>query len=219
MLKDYRIPPMRGKTGHVVVFLHGLGDRGDGGLLSLGQMWQQGLPPDTEYLCPDAPFVYDMAPPDFGGRQWFSLQDFTPESVAAGVKQAAPHLNAYLDHVLQTRGLSPDKMLLVGFSQGTMMALYTALRRDKAVAGIIGYSGLLVDGAALATEKRCAAPVLLVHGMADDVVPFSGMADAERGLRQAGLAVEAVACPGTPHTIDERGLAEGLRFAQACFAN
>lgn len=214
MLNDYRLAPLSGQTGRVVIFLHGLGDRGDGGLLSIGQVWQPLLPPDTEYLCPDAPHAYDMAPPDFGGRQWFSLQNFTPVSVAAGVREAAPHLNAYIDHVLATRGLSPDKLWLVGFSQGTMMALYTALRRDAAVAGIIGYSGLLVSGETLPQEKRCAPPVLLVHGTADDVVPFSGMAEAEHGLRQAGIAVETVACSGVGHTIGERGLIEGLRFIQ-----
>ncbi|MBV8548646.1 MAG: dienelactone hydrolase family protein [Alphaproteobacteria bacterium] len=217
-LNDYTIPPLNGKTSRAVIFLHGLGDRGDGGLLSLGQMWQPALPPDTECLCPDAPFEFDMAPPDFGGRQWFSLQNFTADSIAAGVKSAAPHLNAYIDHVMATRGLRPAQILLVGFSQGTMMALYTALRRAEGVAGIIGYSGLLVAGDSLPQEKRCAPPVLLVHGTADDVVPFRGMAEAEQGLRHAHIAVEAIACPGAPHTIDERGLAVGLQFAQRCFA-
>ena len=215
MLRDYRISPSAGgKTGHAVIMLHGLGDSGQGGLLSIGGMWQPSLPPDTEFLCPDAPFPYDMGPaPETGGpRQWFSMKNFSPPVMLQGARTAARYLNEYIDHVLTTRALLPNKLALVGFSQGTIMALYAALRRSDQVAGIVGYSGLLVGGEGLETEMKTAPPVLLVHGTADEVVPFGLMAPSEAALKAAGISVTSVTCPGLGHSIDETGLAEGLRF-------
>lgn len=214
MLNEFRIVPQGGKPPErVVIFLHGLGDRGDGGLLSIGNIWQRALP-DAEFICPDAPFAYDMAPPDFGGRQWFSLQSFAPEKIEAGVQQAAPILNDYIDHVLKSRNLTPDRLALVGFSQGTMMALYTALRRDQPVACIVGYSGLLRGADRLKEEKKSSPPILLIHGTYDDVVPYERMGEAEKILKKAGLSVSTVTCPGLGHSIDDRGILEGLKFLQ-----
>src|ERR1700722_7819222 len=119
MLKDFRIPPLNGGApSRTVIFLHGLGDRGDGGLLSIGQMWQAAMP-DCEFLCPDAPFTFEGAPDDFGGRQWFTLKTFTSDEILNGAKRAAPFLNGYIDHVMATRKLTADRIALVGFSQGT----------------------------------------------------------------------------------------------------
>src|SRR5271170_4340230 len=138
MLTDYRIAPATGgKPARAVIFLHGVGDNGGGGLLTIGQMWQHALP-DCEFLCPDAPFPYDMAPADFGGRQWFSLQSFAPNKIFEGVQKAAPILNDYIDHVLKTRELPPEKLALVGFSQGTIMSLYVAPRRPSPIACVVG---------------------------------------------------------------------------------
>jgi phospholipase/carboxylesterase len=117
-----------------------------------------------------------MAPPDFGGRQWFSLESFAPEFILTNAKKAAPYLNDYIDNVLVTRHLTPDRLTLVGFSQGTIMSLYVAPRRTPSVSCIIGYSGLLIGGETLRAEKKTSPPVLLVHGKMDEVIPFSAMA-------------------------------------------
>ncbi|MGE3624155.1 MAG: alpha/beta hydrolase [Bdellovibrionales bacterium] len=213
MLREYRIPPASGgPTGHAVVFLHGLGDSGQGGLLSIGGIWQAALPADTEFLCPDAPFAFDMAPAEDGGRQWFSMRDFSPMSMLTGAKSAAKHLNEYIDHVMASRGLKPRNLALVGFSQGAIMALYAGLRRPEQVAGIIGYSGVLVGWENLAREKKSSPPVLLVHGTADDVVSYAFFAPSVQGLQAAGIPVTEVTCPGAGHGIDDLGLAEGQKF-------
>ncbi len=219
MLRDFHLPPLKGGApACAVIFLHGLGDRGDGGLLSIGQMWQRALP-DCEFFCPDAPFPFDVAPPDFGGKQWFSLSDLSPASTAEGVLTAAPILNDYIDHILAIRNLTADRLAIVGFSQGTMMALQVAPRRDQTVACVIGYSGLLAMPEKLAVEKKSAPPVLLVHGTADEVVPFTHMAEAERYLKAAEIPIRTVACPMVTHTIDETGLREGLAFLLENFKN
>jgi phospholipase/carboxylesterase len=125
---------------------------------------------------------------------------------------AAPYLDEFIDHILSTRNLPPEKVALVGFSQGTMMALYVAPRRAKPLAGILGYSGLLVGSETLAAEKKSAPPVLLVHGTMDQVVMYPVMEPSAEALRKAGLPVETFTCPGLGHGIDDRGLTEGLKF-------
>lgn len=90
----------------------------------------------------------------------------------AGVQAAAPLLDAYIDDLLAKLGLGADRLALVGFSQGTMMALHVAPRRAEAVAGVVGYSGRLLAAASLPADVRSRPPVLLIHGDADQIVPF-----------------------------------------------
>jgi phospholipase/carboxylesterase len=92
------------------------------------------------------------------------------------------------------------------------ISLYTAPRREKPIAGILGYSGALVGADLMIKEVRSKPPVLLVHGDADPVVPFSAMESAAKALKGAGLAVETLRRPGLPHSIDEEGLAAGMAF-------
>ena len=213
-LKTYHIAPLSGTApDSVVLFLHGLGDSGSGGLLEIGRIWQRVLP-STEFLCPDAPFAFDMAPPDFGGRQWFSLREFTRQSVEEGVKTAAPILGSYIDEVLAARNLKSARLALVGFSQGTMMALDVALRRAEPVAAVIGYSGMLGSGEIARTENRSFPPILLIHGTADEVVPFTAMTETERMLKIYGTNAKTLACPGLGHSIDDAGIAAGAAFLQ-----
>ena len=201
-------PPLAGgKPRRLVVLLHGLGADGND-LIGLASGWAAILP-DAEFLAPDAPFPCDMGP---FGHQWFSLQDRSPAAILAGVRGAAPILDAFFDEALAVRGLAEPDLALIGFSQGTMMSLFAGLRRARPVAGIVGYSGALIGAETLPQEIRSRPPVLLVHGEADPVVPFQALALAESGLRTAGVPIETLACPGLAHGIDQRGLARGAQF-------
>jgi phospholipase/carboxylesterase len=200
-------PAAGGRPQSLVLLLHGLGADGND-LISLAPYWAP-LLPNTEFVSPHAPFPCDMSP---YGRQWFSLQDRSPAMMLAGVRAAAPILDAFIDAELKTRGLGDDKLAFVGFSQGTMMSLYVALRRPRACAGVLGYSGALIGAEGLLTEVKSKPPVLLVHGDADPIVPFQAMAAAASGLKAAGIAVETLARPGLPHSIDDAGLTKGGAF-------
>ena len=201
-------PPVAGGTPRrLAILLHGLGADGDD-LIGLQQYWGR-LVPEAEFVSPNAPFPCDMAP---YGYQWFSVQDRSPPAVLAGVRAAAPLLDAFIDDALEKRGLDDGKVALIGFSQGTMMALYVGLRRAKQLAGILGYSGRLIAPDRLASELRSRPPVLLVHGTDDPMVPFESMADAEAALKGAGVPVETLACVGVEHAIDPEGLERGGRF-------
>jgi phospholipase/carboxylesterase len=206
-------PASGGKPHHLVVLLHGYGSDGSD-LIGLAPHWARVLP-DSEFLSPHAPFPCEMG--GFG-RQWFSFGDRTPEAILAGTKAAAAILDAFLDEALAVRGLAARDLALVGFSQGTMMALYVALRRAEAVAAVVGYSGALVGAEDLAAEVRARPPVLLVHGDADPVVPHGELARAAAALKEAGVPVTTETRPGLSHGIDERGLLLGGQFIARALA-
>ncbi|HZT89189.1 MAG TPA: prolyl oligopeptidase family serine peptidase [Stellaceae bacterium] len=191
----------------LVILLHGLGADGND-LIGLAPYWAP-LLPDAEFLSPNAPFPCDMAP---YGRQWFSVQDRTPEAVLAGVRAAAPILDAFITEEMEKRGIDESRTALVGFSQGTMMSLFVGLRRAAAFAGILGYSGRLIATHLLPQELRSRPPVLLVHGTADPVVSYDSLAHAEAALQEAGVPVETLSCAGIGHSIDEDGLRRGGEF-------
>ncbi|MGE4219803.1 MAG: alpha/beta hydrolase [Alphaproteobacteria bacterium] len=205
-------PASGGAAQQLVVLLHGLGADGQD-LIGLAPHWGSALP-HAAFVAPNAPFPCDMAP---YGYQWFSVQDRTPAVMLAGIQAAAPALGAFLDRELDAAGLDASRLALVGFSQGTMMSLYVAPRRAASVAGIVGYSGRLLAPELLAAETRARPPMLLVHGMADEVVPFESLAHAEEGLTAAGFQVETLARPGLGHGIDGEGLAAGAAFLGRVF--
>src|SRR5208282_2564848 len=205
-------PPLAGGAAkELVILLHGWGADGND-LIGLAPHWAQSLP-HAEFLSPHGPFPCDMG----FGRQWFSLVDRSPERVLAGVRATAPAIDGFIDEALEARGLDESRLALVGFSQGTMMALYVALRRARKLAGVVGYSGRLLDGPSLAEEIASKPRVLLVHGTADEMLPIEGMREAKRVLQALGVPVEAYERPGLGHGIDEFGLEAGRRFLAQAF--
>jgi phospholipase/carboxylesterase len=202
-----RKPASGGPAKSLVVLLHGLGADG-ADLIELADPLGQVLP-DAAFVAPNAPFACDMAP---YGYQWFSLQNLSPESRAAGVDAAAPFLAAFIESELAARNLDHSRLALVGFSQGTMMSLHVGPRLGPGPAAIVGFSGLLVAPERLAVERASAPPILLIHGDADQIVPFSAMAHAAAGLSEAGLEVATIRRPGLGHGIDGPGLAAAAQF-------
>jgi phospholipase/carboxylesterase len=205
-------PAAGGKPRQLVVLLHGLGADGND-LIGLAPVLTRILP-EAEFLAPNAPFPCDMAP---YGYQWFSVQDRSPAAILAGVRAAAPYLDAFLDAVLEQRGLAEKDTALIGFSQGTMISLHVGLRRAAPVAGILGYSGRLIGAELLEGEIRSRPRTLLIHGDADPIVPFESLALAEKALKRLGVPVETLARQGLQHGIDEEGLRRGAMFLQQIF--
>ena len=206
-------PAAGGKPRRLVILLHGYGSDGND-LLGLAPHWARQLP-DTEFLSPHAPFPCEAAP---FGRQWFGFEGRSESMLLAETQTAAGILDAFIDAELARRNLAEDGLALVGFSQGTMMALHVAPRRARAVAAVVGYSGMLIAPQLLAAEIKSTPPMLLVHGTADPVVAYTSLATAEAALGGVGIAVKTVTRPGLAHGIDEQGLAVGGNFIAAAFA-
>ena len=199
-------PASGGPARHLIVICHGVGANGQD-LIDLAPHWGASLP-HAVFSAPDAPEPYDGAP---FGRQWWSIGDRNPARMSAGAEAARPLLDAFIDSELDRLGLPADAYAMAGFSQGAMMVLYAGLRRRVAPRAILAYSGALIAPEALA-QRSNNAPVLLVHGEADDVVPPVRSRTAESALRAAGVPVEALFRPGLGHSIDEAGVASGAKL-------
>ncbi len=212
-----RIPARSRHTRQIVVFLHGYGADGND-LIEIGRQWQTWLP-DAEFVAPHAPERCSQAPT---GRQWFPLTMRDPGERWNGVTKARPTLDAFLDNELARTGLDESKLAIVGFSQGTMMALHVGLRRKRAPGAILGYSGMLVGPEHLgeATARSATGrppPILLVHGDQDNVLPIDAFFAATDDLGHAEIPVQWHLSFGVAHGIDAGGLRHGGQFLAQSF--
>jgi phospholipase/carboxylesterase len=206
-------PASGGAPKQLVIFLHGYGADGND-LLSLGQYWRNELP-DAAFISPHAPQPCDANP--YGGRQWFALTFRDPDERWRGVNEAGPILDAFIDQELKALGLTDSALALVGFSQGTMMALHVGFRRPRAMAAIVGFSGMVAGASHLAGGVVSRPPVLLLHGDSDEVIPIAGFHEARTVLGQAQIPVEWHVAQGLGHGIDERGLNIAGQFLHRAF--
>ena len=203
-----RQAPADGQSARAqVILLHGYGADGND-LIGLASYWARELP-HVGFVSPHAPLPCEMSPQ---GRQWFSLGDRSQESMLAGTRMAAQVIDGFIDDELQRLNLTPNKLALVGFSQGTMMSLFVGPRRAEQIAGIVGYSGRLVAPELLAGEIKTKPPVTLVHGAADEMVPAAALEQAVTGLQAVGIEAASQMRPGLGHSIDDEGLRIGLSF-------
>ncbi|MCC9622505.1 alpha/beta fold hydrolase [Thalassospira sp. MA62] len=211
-----------GTTKSIVIMLHGYGADGND-LIGLAPHFARTLP-DTAFYAPNAPFPCEMSPM---GRQWFSLAEYDPEflrrapetmsgalrAMKEGADKTSAFIQDFIDAVMQEHNLSSDRVVLMGFSQGTMMSLHTAPMRKDSVAGIIGFSGALLGDEDFAKAIKSHPPVLLVHGTADPVVPIEASRIAKTVLSENGFDVSLQERPGLQHGIDEEGLSHAIAFA------
>jgi phospholipase/carboxylesterase len=207
-----RLAPRSGPAKRLVVFLHGYGADGND-LIDIGRAWQS-LLPDAAFVSPHAPEPCGQAPM---GRQWFALTFRDPDERWRGATKAAPVIERFLDAELARHNLPPSALALVGFSQGTMMALHVGLRRAVAPAAIVGYSGLFVlpnnaEPAAVAAEIKSQPPVLLLHGDRDELIPPQALFHATQALAALEIPVEWHMAEGLGHGIDQEGLRHGGEF-------
>ena len=187
------LAPAQGPATHLVVLVHGYGADGND-LIGLAQHWR-GLLPTVAFAAPNAP----TRVPGSQGYQWFPISRLDPHEMKKGVEAAAPVLEEYLDGELARLNLPPERLALVGFSQGTMLSLQVGLRRAVAPAAIVGLSGML---AGPPPERGDGPPVFLAHGDADQVIPVQAMLMAVSALGEAGYRVQWHLAHGVGHGVD-----------------
>ena len=216
-LNGPRLAPRSARARQLVVILHGYGADGND-LIEIAKVWQP-LLPDAAFVAPHAPEPCEQAPTM---RQWFALTFRDPDERWVGVNKARPVLERFIDAELARLDLPAAALALVGFSQGTMMALHVGLRRAVPPAAIVGYSGLLAlppdgDLDTFAAEVSVRPPVLLIHGQEDDVIPAQALFAAAQGLAALGVPVEWHLSAGLGHGIDPEGLRHGGEFLARAF--
>lgn len=198
---------------NVVILLHGLGSNGDD-LLNLAPILAQNLP-NTAFLSPNAPLP---TPFSAMGFQWFEYWDRTLGQINDGIHNAAPLLIDYIHAAEDRFGVPLENIVLLGFSQGCMMSLHIGLREIEGLGGVIGFSGVLMAPETLAFEKvKTLPPVLLVHGLQDNVVPAAASFQAEIVLKSLGADVKYIQRPYLAHSIDEAGIKAATEFCQKVF--
>lgn len=208
-----RLAPASGEAPRqLVIFCHGYGADGND-LISLGQQLQ-GLLPEAAFVSPHAPDPCAMSPM---GRQWFPITRLDPDEYWVGCQAAGPVLDDFITSELERYDLTEADVALVGFSQGTMMALHVGLRRANPLAVIIGFSGALAGAEHLEAEIKSRPPVLLVHGSVDDVVPVAALPLAADTLEQLQVPVSTHISEGLGHGIDPAGLELGAKALVEAF--
>ncbi len=208
-----KILPDEKKVQNIVVFLHGYGANGND-LLGIGHHWKEQLP-NTLFISPNAPFKTEWSQESF---QWFDLTSIAPEKIGEGIFKAGPYLNKFVDEVINFYSVSSEKIIFVGFSQGTMMALNHLCKREKPCAGIIGYSGLLYENEDFDNQIKSKFPINLFHGMDDEVINYNFSIKAFEKLKSLGFDIEHKLQKNLGHGIDEDGLNYGLKFIKKIFS-
>jgi len=203
------VPPLSGgKPKQLIVLLHGLRSNGDD-LIGLVPQWQS-LLPDALWVSPHA---WQAVPDTPGGYQWWEVQTFALDERRAGAAAAGPVLDNFIDQQLDRHGLEDKDVVLIGFSQGTVMALHVAPRREKPIAGVLGYSGMVADPRGLGAELKCKPEVMLVHGDRDPMLPLGPCFHFTVGCMEAlQFPMEAHIRPGLQHGIDPGGIQLGAGF-------
>ena len=213
MLDGPRYGPVAGGAAQqLMILLHGVGADGKD-LIELAPHLGQ-IFPNAAFVAPNAPNRYDQG---LSGYQWISSGIRVEADAVEAVKAAADILNAFIDEELRSTGLEPQNLALIGFSQGTMMSLYTAPRRDHPIAGILGYSGRIVGANLMAAETKSRPPVFLAHGEMDPVLPIECLDAAQHTLEECDFSVQTLRCPNLGHSIDENGLVQGTNFLRTIF--
>jgi phospholipase/carboxylesterase len=203
-----RMPPARGgRPEALVLLLHGYGSNG-ADLISLAPYWAKALP-GAAFVSPNAIEPVPQVP---GGYQWFAIADLDPQLMEPGVRMAAQSVDRFIDRELEKYGLDDSRLALVGFSQGTMVALHVGLRRARQPAAILGYSGVLVSAKSLKEQMRVKPPILLVHGERDPTIPMPFMLESAEALAAAGHGAQWHISYGVPHSIGPDGLELGGAF-------
>ena len=208
MLNGPILEPASGKTPkQLVIFVHGYGADGND-LIGLASYFQNILP-DALFLSPHAP---DPCPMNPAGYQWFDFSSTDPAKLWTNILIAGDHLNKFIDAKLSELKLKEESLALIGFSQGTMMALHVSLRRAKPMAAVLGYSGRLLGSELLKNDLASKPPIYLIHGDQDPVVHYQETLTAEKILSEHGVDIKVHISKQTQHSIAEDGLGIGVEF-------
>jgi len=200
-------PLSKNKPKQAIVLCHGYG--GDGKDISvLAINWQRFLP-DAVFLCPNAPEVCSISPQGF---QWFDLSSEKEEVILEKSLLAENKLSLFLDQILENYQLNLDKIALVGFSQGCMISIQTALKKKDSINSLVGYSGKIINQKHLSKNIKSKPQIFLMHGTEDNIVSPNNLLEAKEYLKTQGIKIKTKLFKDCEHRIPNEGVSLGLGF-------
>jgi phospholipase/carboxylesterase len=195
------VPAKSDEPKYLALVLHGVGADGNN-MMPVAQYFSEFIP-EAHFICPNGIESYDMAP---FGYQWFSLKDRSKDFQYNELVKARNKMIPYIDKQLERMNLTYNELILISFSQGTMLSMHIAPRLNSPIRAVAGFSGAMCCGDALAREVKSKPPFFLVHGEEDEVVLPENLYTAARTLTGAGFKVETLMLDDLGHSIDERGM-------------
>ena len=200
-------PLSKDKPKQIVILCHGYG--GDGKDIStLAIHWQRFLP-DTIFLCPNAPEVCSINP---HGYQWFDLETEKEDVILEKSLEAEKKLILFLEQALDNFCLESKNLAIVGFSQGCMIGIQTALKNKKKIACLLGYSGKVINQKHLSNNINSKPKIFLMHGANDTIVSPTHLLESKEYLTNQGIKVKTKLFKNCEHRIPVEGTSLGLGF-------
>ena len=200
-------PSSKSSPKNVVILCHGYG--GDGKDISiLANYWKTFLP-DTLFICPDAPEICKVNPDGF---QWFDLMDKTGEETLSKSLIAENKLDNFINEVVSENELNFKDVALVGFSQGCMISMQTALKKKDQIKCLIGYSGKILNIKHLNQNINSKPEIFLMHGDKDQIVPINFLLEAKEFFNKNDYKIQTKIFKNCEHRIPTEGSSIGLEF-------
>lgn len=203
------------KPKYLVVFLHGYGANGQN-LISLADDFSEVIN-DGFFISPNANEPWEGGFPN--SYQWFSLYQNnhrkTLNDLAEEIRNANKILKNFLNEQLQKLALDLSKLILIGFSQGSMMANYQAMIANQPLAGVISFSGRIIEPTSVGDKIISKTKTCLIHGQDDSVLDFSNFIEAKKILERLAIPFEAHALDNLDHSIDLRCIDISKKFLKS----
>ncbi len=187
----------------IFIFLHGYNSKGDA-MKVVDSVFSKIAPKDSIFLYPNAPFKVNNS----DGYCWFQFVfendniAINEEFIFQSMQQATPYLSNFIKQNLNKyKNFSYSDIILVGFSQGAGLALHASMRLPEPICGAISFSGGLASQNGKLGEKINKSPLLLIHGLEDQILPYQFSSRSEKILKKAGFDVECHLLKNTKHLI------------------
>ena len=191
----------------IIILCHGYGGNGQD-ISVLANSWRRFLP-NAIFLCPNAPEVCAV---NVQGYQWFDLNTEDDKIILEKSLVAEKKLNTFLDQVLNNFQLDVRNLALVGFSQGCMIIIQTALKKKEQINCLVGYSGKIINKQHLSGKIISKPKIFLMHGDGDTLVSPSYLLEAKEFLVQHDLKIRTKLFKNCDHKISVEGSSLGLEF-------
>ena len=206
-LKYEKFPENNFKAESIIILLHGIGADGFD-LIPLAKHWSENLK-KTKFYSLHAPFEYKLGP---FGKQWFDLEDRDQTRILKEINSIKPILLNFIKMKLEKNNSGPKNLALVGFSQGTMVALNLALTVKYQINTVLGYSGGVILTKSGKIDVISKPKICLIHGNDDEVVPKRMMETTKIVLEENNIENNTHIIQNLGHSINQEGLNIGENF-------